>query len=508
MQFRQWRNTYSRSAIVSADEIEALHLASLDILERIGVRFNEPEALDYFRRAGARVDAADNRVRIGRDIVAAAIRTLPERFAFTTYNPARSVSIGGDDLAVTTVLGPPYCTDLDRGRRNGSLADFSDFLRLAQVFNAVHMIGWPVEAVEVEVPVRHLVQTEAMLRLSDKVPYVFCQSRQRIHDVLDMIAIAKGTTRDGLVGDPSTYSIINTNTPLTYDTPMASGVIEMARHGQPTLITPFTLAGATTPVSVAAAITLCNAEILAGATLAQLVRPGAPVVYGGAVTSVDMKTGAPAYASPEYLKAASITGALARRYKMPFRSSNFCVSNAPDAQAAFESMGALMAALAGGANILMHGTGWLEGGLCASFEKFVLDVEMLQMLAAYLEPLAVTPEKLAAAVEEIAAVGPGGHFFGTPETIAAYEGAFYHPLLGSTLNHGAWLEAGGKDATRRANASLEAGARRVPRTAARTRAARGNGGVRRPAKRAGRRGDHLNRFSSERIFVLFQRTFG
>ena len=265
-----------------------------------------------------------------------------------------------------------------------------------------------------------------------------------------MIALSRGTTRDGLIGDPSTYSIINTNTPLQYDTPMAVGVIEMARHGQPTLITPFTLAGATTPVTVASAIALCNAEILAGVTLAQLVRKGAPVVYGGAVTSVDMKTGAPAYASPEYLQAAHITGQLARRYKMPFRSSNFCTSNAADAQAMIEAMGASFAALTGGANILMHGVGWLEGGLCSSFEKFILDVEMLQMLSAYLEPVEISTRTLA--LDEIASVGPGGHFFGTDHTIADYEHAFYRPVVATTLNHGAWKEAGGEDATKRANA--------------------------------------------------------
>jgi trimethylamine--corrinoid protein Co-methyltransferase len=391
-------------------------------------------------------------VRIGREIVEAALRSAPEALTLCPRNPARAVRLGRDELVTATVLGPPYCTDIERGRRTGNLADHNDLLRLAQYFNAIHLIGGaPCEAIDVAIPIRHLDTTLAQLELTDKVPYVFCHNRQRIHDALEMIAIARGMTREQLPADTSasTYSIINTNSPLQYDTPMAMGVIELARHGQPTLITPFSLAGATMPVTLAGAIALSNAEMLAGLTLAQLVRPGAPILTGAKTISVDMHTGAPAFGWPEFAKALVIGGQLAKRYRIPYRASNQCSSNAADAQSMYESQMAMWPAMLGGVNLLMHAAGWLEGGLCAGFEKFVLDVEMVQMMAAFLDPVPVSVKTLA--LEEIEEVGPGGFYFGTPHTIAEYRSAFYHPMISTTQNHGAWLEAGAKDATRRAH---------------------------------------------------------
>lgn len=448
--FGQLRNPFRPFAPASADEIEAIHQATLAILERIGIKFFLKEARDIFRRAGALVDEDSQLVRMGGDIVEQALATATGDLTFHTYNPGRTVSLGGDKLVFATVLGPPYCTDLVRGRRQGTLADYCDFLRLAQVFNIIHLIGGsPVEPGDIPVPVRHLDATEAMLTLSDKVPYVFCQSRRRILDVFEMIAIARGIALDDLVGNPSTYSIINTNSPLQYDLPMTEGVIEMARFGQPTLITPFTLAGATTPITLAGSIAQQNAEILAGFVLAQLVRPGAPVLYGGSASNVDMRTGSPGYGSPESVRATLISGQLARRYRMPIRSSNFSGSTSPDYQAAVESQLTTWAAISAGAHLLMHAAGWLEGGLCASFEKFVLDVEMLQMMAVCLEHVPVTAETLA--IEVIEEIGPGGHFFGADQTIAQYETAFYRPLVFETKSWGNWVEDGKRDATARAH---------------------------------------------------------
>lgn len=442
-------NRFPPVEAVSADELEAIHETALEVLETIGIWFHDDEARAIFRAAGARVDEESHRVRLGRDIVDEALARVTPSFVLTPRNPDRAVRIGDRHLAFTTVLGPPVCTDLERGRRPGTLADFSDLMRLGQHFNAIHMMGGSaVEPGDVAVPVRHLESTRAMLRLTDKVPYVFCHSRRRIHDVLEMIAMARGLTREELRDTPSTYAIINTNSPLQYDGPMAGGVIEMARHGQPVLLTPFSLAGATMPVALAGAIAMSIAEMLAGLTLAQLVRPGAPFVTGAKTLNVDMKTGAPAFGSAEGNKAVVVGGQLARRYRLPFRASNFSSSNAPDAQAAWESQGTLWGAVSAGASIVMHAAGWMEGGLCASFEKFILDVELLQLMAVYLEPLRVDADSLD--IAEIAAVGPGGHFFGTERTIAAYEGAFYNPLVATTQNHGAWLEAGGKDAAQRA----------------------------------------------------------
>lgn len=448
---RSWGQPVNRHAVievVSADELESIHQTALRILSEIGIAFHDDEARAIFRDAGARVDEETHNVRVGEELVDEALARAPSSFRLTPWNPDRAVLIGENHMAFTTVLGPPHCSDLERGRRPGTLEDFSDFVRLGHHFNIVHMMGGsPVEPMDVDVPLRHLQSTQAMLKLTDKVPYVFCHTRQRIHDVLDMIAIAKGTTRDAL--DPSTYAIINTNSPLQYDKAMAGGVIELARHNQAVLLTPFSLAGATMPTALAGAIAMSAAEMLAGLALSQFVRPGAPFVTAAKTLNVDMKTGAPAFGSPDGNKAIQIGGQLARRYGLPFRASNFCSSNAVDFQAGWESQGTLWSAMTSGAAIVMHAAGWLEGGLCASFEKFVLDVDMLQSLAAYLDPVVVNEQTLA--IEEIAEVGPGGHFFGTDATLAAYEDAFYNPLVASTQNYGAWVEAGAQDAAQRAH---------------------------------------------------------
>ena len=258
---------------------------------------------------------------------------------------------------------------------------------------------------------RHLDAAFAMLTLTDKVPYVFCQSRRRIRDVIEMCAIARGETVEQFAERPGVFSIINTNTPLQYDVPMTVGVIDMARYGQPVLLTPFVMAGASTPATIASAMALNTAEVLFGLTLAQLVRAGAPVLYGCAAMNVDMKTGAPAYGLADMHRCTVIGGQLARRYKLPLRSSNFSSSNIADFASGYESANAVSAAMASGANLLMHAAGWLEGGLCTSYEKFVLDAEIVQSISHIMQPVPITDDSLA--LGEIAEVGPGGHFFGT-----------------------------------------------------------------------------------------------
>ncbi|MFQ5985664.1 MAG: trimethylamine methyltransferase family protein, partial [Alphaproteobacteria bacterium] len=238
--------------------------------------------------------------------------------------------------------------------------------------------------------------------------------------------------------------------PLRLDGPMAEGLMAMARAGQPVIVTPFTLAGAMSPVTLAGALAQQNAEALAGITLAEVVSPGAPVVYGGFTSNVDMKSGAPAFGTPEYTKAALAGGQLARRYRLPFRSSNVNAANLVDAQAAYESEMSVWGAVMAHANLVLHGAGWLEGGLTASFEKMVIDAEILQMMAEFLRPIEVDEEALG--LEAIAEVGPGGHFFGAAHTLARYETAFYAPLVSDWRNYETWKEAGGRSATERANA--------------------------------------------------------
>ena len=444
----QLRNPFPRARLISDDQVEAVHLAALDILERIGVRCQVKEARDIFARAGARIDESDGRVRVGREIIEEALKTVPADITLVPRNAEHAVPLGHDDLTTAAVLGPPNCTDLLRGRRSGSLADLNELLKLTQFFNAVQMNGWPVEPLDVEVRYRHLDAAFAMLTLTDKVPYVFCQSRQRIADVLSMCAIARGETLEEFASRPGVFSIINTNTPLQYDVPMTIGVLDMAKYGQPTLLTPFVMAGASAPATIASAMALNTAEVLFGATLAQLVRSGAPVLYGCAVMNVDMKTGAPAYGLADMHRCTIIGGQMARRYNMPLRTSNFSASNIPDFASGQESANSVFAAMASGANLLMHAAGWVEGGLCTSYEKFVLDCEIVQSMMQMLQPVEMAPGDFA--FGEIAEVGPGGHFFGTERTIATFETAFYRPLVSITQNYGAWMEAGGKSASERA----------------------------------------------------------
>ena len=446
--WRQFVNPFEPLRPISDDEVESLHLAALDILERIGIRCQVKEARDIFARAGAIVDEADGRVRLGRDIIEAALATAPAELTLSPRNAGQAVKLGGRNMATAAVLGPPNVTDLMRGRRSGTLADLGELLKLTQFFNAVQMNGWPVEPLDVEVRHRHLEAAFAMLTLTDKVPYVFCQSRQRIKDVIEMCAIARGESLEQFAQRPGVFSIINTNTPLQYDVPMTVGVMDMARYGQPTLLTPFVMAGASTPATIAGAMALNTAEVLFGVALAQLARPGAPVLYGCAAMNVDMKTGAPAYGLADMHRCTLIGGQMARRYKLPMRSSNFSAANSADFASGYESANSVMAAMTAGAHLLMHAAGWVEGGLCSSYEKFVLDVEIVQTMSQMLEPVRIDADTLA--LGEIEAVGPGGHFFGTERTIATYETAFYRPLISQTQNYGAWMEGGGKTAAERA----------------------------------------------------------
>jgi trimethylamine--corrinoid protein Co-methyltransferase len=305
------------------------------------------------------------------------------------------------------------------------------------------------EALDLPAETRHLDLYLSLIRTLDKNWQAIALGRERAADAIDMAAIALGTDRDGLAAAPAVMAIINTNTPLTLDIPMAEGLIELAGAGQAVCVTPFTLAGAMAPATIAGALVLQNAEALAGITLTQLVRPGAPAIYGSFTSNVDMRSGSPAFGTPEFTRAAQASGQLARRYGLPFRSSNTTASNAVDAQAVYESSMSLWGAVMGGAHLVNHAAGWLEGGLTASFEKLIIDAEMLQMMAEYLKPIEVTDAEIG--LDAITAVGPGGHFFASPHTMERYERAFYSPLVSDWRNFETWQEAGSVDATHRAN---------------------------------------------------------
>lgn len=436
--------------IVSADELEAVHLASLRILEEVGMDVLDPEARELLVAAGAQAEAGGQRLRFDPAMVMERIATAPAQFTLHARNPEHNLQIGGDHVAFGSVASAPNAADLDRGRRIGSRRDYQDLLRLVQTFTTIHFAaGYPVEPVDIHASVRHLDAIRDSLVLTDKVIHAYSLGRQRNQDALELVKRARGIDEATLQREPSVFSVINTSSPLRLDTPMAQGILEFSARNQVICVTPFTLAGAMAPVTVAGAVAQQNAEALAGAVLTQVVRPGAPFIYGGFTTNVDMQSGAPAFGTPEYMKAALLGGQLARRYGVPYRSSNTNAANALDAQAAYESVFSLWGAIMGGVNFLMHGAGWMEGGLHASFEKLVLDADLLGMVSAFLDPLAT--DEAALALDAVREVGPGGHYFGAQHTQDRYRTAFHRPILSDWRNYEAWQEAGSPTADRKAN---------------------------------------------------------
>lgn len=439
---------YDPIRVISEDQVEAIHNAALRLLAEQGIRVLNARAIDTFRRAGARVDGT--MVFLDEGLVAERLATVPERFTLVARNRARDLRIGGDDMVFGSVGGPAYVMDLDRGRRDGNLQDMQDYLRLCQSLNIIQQeSGGPLEPVELPAATRHLDLYQSQITLLDKSWQLNPLGAARTMDGINMAAISMGWSLDDLARQPMMMGVINTNSPRQLDDPMSEGLMALAEHGQVAVVTPFTLAGAMAPVSLAGALVLQHAEAIFGIVLTQIIRPGVPVVYGGFTSNVDMRTGAPAFGTPEYAKAAQASGQLARRIKVPFRSSNATAANALDAQAIYESQMSLWGCLMGGAHLVVHAAGWMHGGLTASFEKLVLDAEMLGMMQSYFAPIAVTEESLS--LDAIAEAGAGGHFFGTAQTMAQYETAFYAPMISNWDSYPAWQARGSQEAPQRAN---------------------------------------------------------
>jgi trimethylamine---corrinoid protein Co-methyltransferase len=442
-------NPYQPMQLLDEERMERLHRTSMRILSELGMRVMSERVLDLFAAAGAIVDRESKTIRIDESLVMEALQTVPPSFTLTSRNPAKQVHLGGNSLVFGLVAGPPNVHDRINGRRAGNLADYKNFTRLAHHFNAIHIIGNQVVApIELPAESRHLDTYYANLTLSDRSFHCSAIGRERAMDGINMMAIARGITLDEMRASPGVTTIISVNSPRLFDDAMADGLIAMAEHGQPVTVTPFTLMGAMTPVTLAAALCQQNAEALFGIALTQLVNPGAPVMYGAFTSNVDMRSGAPAFGTPENAKANIIAGQLARRYNLPYRTSNANASNVVDLQAAYETEMATWGAVLGGANLIYHAAGWLEGGLTASYEKLVLDVEILQNMMEFLRPLPFQEDDLG--FEAIKSVPAGGHFFGAEHTMSRYTTAFYQPMLSNWQNYGSWQEAGGKDALERA----------------------------------------------------------
>ncbi len=446
---RRLVNPFRPVEILSADQVEAIHQASLEILRDTGIEVLGEAAVDRWRVAGASVDRDTHRIRLDPAQVEELVATAPSTFVLHARNPAWDLEVGGRNLVFCSVGGPAFATDTVRGRRPGTLDDMRAFAQLVGRLNILHQEGGGAcEPTEVPVPIRHLEMYRTLATVLDKSWHSLAYGRVTVEDAIGIACRMRGVARDQLEREPTLITVVNSNSPLRFDGAMSDGLIAMAEAGQAVIATPFTLSGAMSPVTLAGSLALQNAEALFMVALTQLVRRGAPVIYGGFTSNVDMRTGSPAFGTPEYVKGQLATGQLARRYGLPWRSSNVTASPVVDAQAAYESEMAIWGAVMAGVNVLYQGAGWLEGGLTASFEKLLIDAELLQLMSEVLQPVVVDEASLA--LGAIADVGPGGHFFGTPHTLERYETAFYQPMVSDWRNFETWHEDGARTATDRA----------------------------------------------------------
>ena len=434
---------------LSADQLESVHHASLRLLSDFGIEVMSRKARQLFVEMGADVDEDKELVRMDPDLVTGLIATAPAKFTLTPRDPAHRLTIGGNHLHFGMVSGAPNVHDEIAGRRAGNLQDYTNFIKLGQSFNAIHFFGNQTLAPnDLPVNTRHLTTNLINLIYSSKVFLSMSIGAERVEDTAQMLAIARDMPIEELADSPSCMTNISVNSPRKLDQEMSDAAIRLAELGQAVVVTPFTLMGAMTPVTLPAALAQQNAEALLVIALLQYVRPGTPVVYGGFTSNVDMKTGAPAFGTPENAVANMAGGQLARFYNLPYRTSACSASNAVDAQAVWETQMALWGAVTGHGHLIYHAAGWGEGGLVASYEKLVVDCEMLQSMSALLQPLQFTEDDFG--FDAHAETPPGGHFFGAEHTLTRYRDAFYQPFLSDWQNNESWVQAGSLTATQRA----------------------------------------------------------
>ena len=426
---------------LDADGVQKVHKTAMRILSEIGIEFLNPDAVDHLRTAGGLITGTN--VRMDEDFVLEMVARAPETFTITPRNPDREIVMGGQHMVFVNVSSPPNAWDMERGKRSGDFETFREFMKLTQYFNCIHVAGgYPVEPVDIHASVRHLDCLYEKLTLTDKVVHAYSLGAERVEDVMEMVRIAGGLTHSEFDAKPRMYTNINSVSPLKHDHPMLDGAMRLANRGQPVVVTPFTLAGAMAPVTMSGAVALSIAEALAAIALLQYIAPGCPVAIGTFTSNVDMKSGAPAFGTPEYMRATQMTGQLVRHYKLPLRSSGVCAANVPDGQAMWETSNSLWAALQSRTNMVYHAAGWLEGGLIASPEKFVMDCEVLQMIQRYFEEATWATTEGDLAFDAIREVGAGGHYFGVQHTQDRYQNAFYAPFVSDWRNYEAWQADG------------------------------------------------------------------
>jgi trimethylamine--corrinoid protein Co-methyltransferase len=418
------------------------------VLEEIGIEFrDDPEALKLWRDAGA--DVKGERVHFPKGLCRQLLKSAPSVFLQHARNPQRSVQIGGEATVFAPVYGPPFVRDLDGNRRYATLQDFQNFVKLSYLAPAIHHSGGTVcEPVDVPVNKRHLDMVFAHMRYSDKPFMGSVTAPERAEDTVAMCRILFG---DAFVEENAVViNLINANSPMVFDGTMLGAAKVYARNNQATIITPFILAGAMSPVTVAGTLTQILAEVLAGAAFTQLVRPGAPVVFGTFASSISMQSGAPTFGTPEPALVSYGAAQLARRLGLPFRTGgSLCASKVPDAQAAYESANTLNSTLLAGTNFVLHGAGWLEGGLVSSYEKFMMDIDQLGMAQRFAEGVDLSQN--GQAMDAIREVGPGSHYLGCTHTQANFQTAFYRSIIADNNSYEQWLAEGERRADQRAN---------------------------------------------------------
>ena len=418
------------------------------LLQDIGIEFrDDDEVLNLWRGAGA--DVQGQRVRFPKGLLRQLIATAPAQFTQHARNPARSVEIGGDNMVFAPVYGPPFVRDMDGGRRYGTIEDFRNFVKLAYLSPHIHHSGGTVcEPVDLPVNKRHLDMVYSHIKLSDKPFMGSVTAPDRAQDSVDMAKLVFGD--EFVEQNVVMVNLINANSPLLFDGTMLGALKVYARHHQACVVSPFILSGAMSPVTVAGTLSQLLAEAMAGVALTQIIRPGVPVIFGTFVSSISMQSGAPTFGTPESNLLLLGAAQLARRLNLPFRSGGaLCASKVTDAQAAYESANTLQATMNGGVNFVLHGAGWLEGGLCSSYEKFVMDCDQLGMMAVYAKGVDLSEN--GQAMDAIHEVGPGGHFLGCDHTQRNFEQAFYISGIADNNSVEQWEIDGSLDATARAN---------------------------------------------------------
>jgi len=434
--------------VLSDEGAERIEANTDRILAEIGLEFREdPEVLDIWKAAGAEVDG--ERVRFPKGMLQELVKTAPAQFTQHARNPARSVEIGGNNLVFAPVYGPPFVTDLDNGRRYGTIEDFRNFVKLAYMSPWMHHSGGTVcEPVDLPVNKRHFDMVYSHIKYSDKPFMGSVTAPERAEDSVKMAQIVFG--EEFVDRNCVMIQLINANSPLVFDATMLGALKVYARANQACIVSPFILAGAMSPVTVAGTLSQVLAEALAGCALTQLLRPGAPVVFGAFVSSISMQSGAPTFGSPEGTLLLNGASKLARRLNLPFRSGgSFTASKLPDAQSAQESAHTITATVQSGVNFALHAAGWLEGGLCSSYEKFILDADQLGMMHVLARGIDLSDEAMA--MDALQEVGPGGHFLGAAHTQRNFESAFFRSSIADNNSYEQWLADGELDAARRAN---------------------------------------------------------